>query len=209
MSVAWATSVAPDSKFKRMEELRDATFGVSRMMSGSHIMPQYGAKVHGWEADLISFKELGDINELVRGTKEGKVDAFMWERTTTKRYYDKGDLRMLGVVTPPWPAFSFVARQDVIEAKRSEFDDFFRCLNQVNEAFVDAAPEQRQRSINFIMNKFGYGQEDVEQWFAQVQYARDTRKVDLDLLERASSILRDVGAATVAKRGEEMSLSLL
>ncbi|KAJ1921091.1 hypothetical protein H4219_000950 [Mycoemilia scoparia] len=205
----WAVSIAPDSQIKAMDGLAAGTFGVSRMGSGSHVMPLYASTVHQWGDDL-KFKVLGGIDDLVQGTKSGEVDAFMWERTTTKRYYDRGDLKMLGVVAPPWPAFSIVAKESYVSAHKKEVSSFLVALNDSISKFVgtDASPTQRDESIQFIMDRFGYGRDDVEQWFEQTQYPADTRSVDFECLEKAAEVLKDAKAVTKALGGSDMALTV-
>ncbi|KAI8921120.1 hypothetical protein DFJ77DRAFT_448669 [Powellomyces hirtus] len=69
------------------EPLKNAKIGISRLGSGSHIIPFVLADRMGWlknGTEPFTFTPLSNITGLVNGVKTGAVDAFLWERVMTK-----------------------------------------------------------------------------------------------------------------------------
>lgn len=106
---AWGVHVSASSKWSDASELEHATYAVSRLGSGSHLMAMVDAQQRGWSAEALKFEIVGNLQGARSALAEGKADAFMWEKFTTKHLVDSGEWRRIGEVLTPWPCFSLAA----------------------------------------------------------------------------------------------------
>ncbi|KAJ2867841.1 hypothetical protein GGH94_000509 [Coemansia aciculifera] len=164
----WAASVNIKSAFSSMDDLAfGATFGISREGSGSQVMAKFAAFQYEWK-EPPKFKILGDVNGLVAGIQNGEADAFLWERTTMNRHYAKDEVRYLGTVRAPWPAFSFGARKEFIENNSALIDQLLCAIGSNARAFMDSGNDQIREE--YVCGALGYSQEDYRQWMGYVVY---------------------------------------
>ncbi|KAJ1947580.1 hypothetical protein GGF37_000345 [Kickxella alabastrina] len=164
----WAVSVATDARFCSLDDLGfGAKFGISRPGSGSEVMARYAASQYEWATP--QFAVLGDINQLVAGTQEHKVDAFLWERTTMQRHYTAESVRYLGTVKPPWPAFSYGATEQFIRRNPGLLRDLIARIGQVAGRFM----ERREEGLRFVCDSLGYAAEDAVMWAGYVGFSPD------------------------------------
>ncbi|KAJ3301103.1 hypothetical protein HDU76_005842 [Blyttiomyces sp. JEL0837] len=183
-----SSTIPPLREQGDVSSLKGMKIGISRFGSGSHIIPFVVAAEKGWlniNADKdkdgntpFEFVQLKDINGLKNGVVTGEVDAFLWERFTTKRYYDAGELHHLTNVTPPWPAFLFAATTECLSKYPKQLATFLDTVSKSTSTFMH--PQNRLDSVHNVMKYFdGYrDQGDVIKWFETVGYPQDARVVD-------------------------------
>lgn len=92
--LGWAISVGQNSRHIDRKSLRNGTIGISRIGSGSHIIPYVLADQEGWlkgtsPADPeykvpFEFKVLNTFQNMRDSVNDGSSDAFLWEKFTTK-----------------------------------------------------------------------------------------------------------------------------
>src|SRR5699024_5611373 len=63
------------------EELKGATFGVSRFGSAGHFATSAAAEAAGWTEDDYSVQPVGSLSSLQAALKNGAIDAFLWSGT--------------------------------------------------------------------------------------------------------------------------------
>lgn len=78
--LCWAISGAGEGsaakgKVGTVEDLRDGTWGVSRMGSGSHLMATVLATERGWDVDKLKFEIKGNFQQLRAGVNDGSTDV--------------------------------------------------------------------------------------------------------------------------------------
>ncbi|KAJ1863711.1 hypothetical protein LPJ78_003859 [Coemansia sp. RSA 989] len=193
VAISWAVSVKQDSKYCSLDDLAfGATFGISRKGSGSQVMAQYASSQYEWKEP--QFAVLGDVNGLIEGVQTSQADAFLWERTTMQRHYSRQQVRYLGTVRPPWPAFSLAALSPLI----SDHKRVVGFLEWVQKAIEDFMGERR---IEYVCERLGYGEEDVKGWLEYVRFSAgevDCGKIDkvLKALEKAG-VVKDLAVSDV------------
>ncbi|KAL3931165.1 MAG: hypothetical protein SGPRY_001241 [Prymnesium sp.] len=96
LSKSWGVHVSASSKWSDTSELEHATYAVSRLGSGSHLMAMVDAQQRGWSAEALKFEIVGNLQGARSALAEGKADAFMWEKFTTKNLVDSGEWRRIG-----------------------------------------------------------------------------------------------------------------
>lgn len=175
---------------KRGEPLR---VGVSRLGSGSQTMAIYMAMLHGIQCPL-TFHIANNITGLTAGIKNGDFDVFLWEIFTTKPLFDSGDLRYVGEVKTPWPAFSIVTRQlqgDEGEALVKALQlQLFPMLCEAAKIFLS----DRSAAAERITKDFGHKPADASLWLDRVEYnPSPTMAIRQSNLKQSWEILQRVG----------------
>ncbi|KAJ3228097.1 hypothetical protein HK099_006722 [Clydaea vesicula] len=177
-------------KFSGYETIKNWKIGVSRFGSGSHIIPFVLADSMGWLDDgqkiPFEFVVLNNINGLINGIKENKCDTFLWERFTTKPYYDENIVHHLSNITPPWPAFTIAATDKILLTKLSLVKDFLRVLNTQTTKF----DQNKADNVEFIKDSFSLKEKDVLNWLNTVEYQKDIFSVDFEVFKSCFNILK-------------------
>lgn len=153
------------------------TLGVSRFFSGSHIIPH----TVGFGFD---FKVCGNINGLLAELRQGKIDAFLWEKVTSRPFQKDGIVHIEDVV-PPWPAFMIATRRDlepetvnaVLNSIQKSIDDFFGTKD----------------SDEAIAKGYGLTVNDVEEWKSRTVFSSAVSRVDVSMIKKTIKVLKEVG----------------
>lgn len=184
--LTWAVIVAGNSSITSLDDLRNVTWGVSRIGSGSQVMVQTLAKKKGWTVEP-KFEICGNFQGLRDAVNSGKVDAFLWEHFTTRPFEEKGEVRIIDGVPTPWGCFSVVVRED---CKRVE--DVYK----LTDGFVEAGKLflENPSSAAAISTKYGMSESDAKSWIRDVQYADSgERLVAKEVLQLTRQVLLDAG----------------
>ncbi|TPX50689.1 hypothetical protein SeLEV6574_g00751 [Synchytrium endobioticum] len=204
--LTWAIATNPAreafSSFPRengnWDVLRGCRVGISRVGSGSHIIPFVMRKMRGWN-EHFTFVTLNNIDELVAGLAEADAcDAFLWEQTMTKKYFDSEKLHHLSNVIPPWCAFSIAASTEIIKSRPS---DLVKLLEEISNATAIFMTDQAS-AVEYIADRFHQDAKDVQKWLTTVSYPKDARLVDSAVINSCSDILKDAGL--VERGGEDV-----
>ncbi|KAJ2745663.1 hypothetical protein GGI20_001988 [Coemansia sp. BCRC 34301] len=195
----WAASVKAGSRFSTLDDLGfGATFGISRLGSGSQVIAQYAASQYEWKEEP-KFKIIGDVNGLVAGIENNEVDAFLWERTTMNKFYAQEKVMYLGTVRAPWPAFSFGARKEYVEQNREKIDQLLHAVGARVKGFMDCDEKVRQE---FVCKGMGYAVDDYKAWLAYVVFNTDGGRVDRRNIANVVKALVRAGAMEECDVGE-------
>lgn len=186
-ALVWGVVVGGRSGVAGVDELRSATWGVSRLGSGSHVMVRTMAKQRGWGAPR--FVVCGDFAGLRDGVNTGKVDAFLWEVFTTGGYARSGEVRIVGEVPTPWGCFSVAVREDVGTEGRVR-------VEKMRSAFVQAGRRMREGegSAERIAGRYGMSVAEAGKWLEGVRYAEtEESRVSTGELEVIREALLEAG----------------
>ena len=177
---------------------RASRFGISRLGSGSHTMGIYSGKngLLGGADATPEFVVAQNFQGLRDGTHRGDFDVFMWETFTTKPFFDNGELRKVGDVPTPWPAFSFVC--PTAWPAGSELDDSVLrdCLFPALRDGVAAFLSSKEAAVDRICADHGHKRQDAEDWLSACKYACDGEQpfaINPDVSARAVACLQQVG----------------
>ena len=178
----WGVHVAADSPIGEIADLAGRPVAVSRPGSGSHLMAAVLAAQQGWPWDPDLMVPVGGIDALRAALADGSAAWFLWDRFMTSPYVDRGELRRVGVVPTPWPAF-VVATLDTIDATRLE--DLRRALAivvQEGRALThDPAGPTR------VAERYGLAADQARQWHAATRF--DDRAIGADELAAVRTAL--------------------
>ena len=157
-------------------------------------------KLSGWQ-EQFTFVALKTIDGLVAGVAENdECDAFLWEKTMTKKYFDSKKLHHLSNVTPPWPAFSIAASTKLIQTRPNDLAQLLDQISRATAAFMADQPS----AITYIATRFHQSVDDVQKWIKTVSYPEDAKFVDSGIVKSCSGILKDAGL--IERGGEEVQV---
>ncbi|KAL2196608.1 hypothetical protein P885DRAFT_37752 [Corynascus similis CBS 632.67] len=200
--LCWAISTGADRPdIKTVDSLQGGKIGVSRIGSGSYVMGYVLADERGWlvptAADAGTGKELAppysDIvvlntfENLRRAVNSGEADFFMWEHFTSKRYYDKGEIRKVGEIYTPWSSWKIVASTRL--AQEELVEDLLERLNQGIKHFN----ENKEEAVKYISTELDYSEEDAREWLKTVRFPERTQGVDPKVVNQTVDTLRTAG----------------
>ncbi|KAI8905435.1 hypothetical protein EDD86DRAFT_249035 [Gorgonomyces haynaldii] len=182
----WSLAVKPQSRYQQIRDLdaQGTRIGISRYGSGSHIMAivmntNYGFK-HPFE-----FVVLDNFQGLRDGIETEKCDAFMWEVVTTKPWYDNQTLRMLDIVSCPWPSFSIASQTEIPglqEGIDASIQDFVKGFETQYLDYV------LQSQVFHYPNK-----QDVMNWFRDNKFTLNVKKIQRKDLRTIVDSLKQSG----------------
>jgi len=152
------------------------------------------AQTHGWSTGITAaqnkYVECGPFAALREAVTEGKADWFMWEHYTTKKYWDNGELKRLGQLETPWPAWHIAAVGERADERVA------RHLLPALTKGVRHFQAHKDEAVRWITENMEYSQEDAEAWYEGVGFA--TRKqmgvLDEVVTTNAVNILEKAGA---------------
>lgn len=188
----WGVVVRPGRNV-RLEDLHDATWGVSRFGSGSHVMVRLLASQRGWPAP--KFKQCRDFAGLREAVDDTTVDAFLWEHFTTKPFADAGKLSIIDDVYTPWGSFVVAVHNDSPVVSE---------IRKITDSFLSTARNFIRDSVNIrdIADKHGMTETDAHAWAESVEYSPPGR---YEVAEKELNLVRNalLSANVISDRGRE------
>ena len=192
--LCWAISAgSKNDKIKCVDDLRGATWAVSRMGSGSHLMATVLCSQKGWTLGKdMKFKVVGKFKDLRDSVNKGETDAFMWETFTTKPFHDSGEVKRVGEITTPWPCFIIATRKDVVKERADELIELINGLNRSAKEF-NSKPDEMP---SLISKQFGLKLKDAKAWYEGVSIVGMPRISGFEILKAQKAL---VNAGVIAK----------
>ncbi|KAG5355047.1 hypothetical protein CJU89_6867 [Yarrowia sp. B02] len=176
--LCWAISSGSHrSDVTSEDQLEGKTLGISRIGSGSYVMPFVLAHNKGWSKEfkweiLSTFKNLRDS---VNHTGEvAQSDAFMWEVFTQKKYYDSGEIKKIGQIYTPWPSWVIVEKAGLPKSEETTP----ALLKSINQG-IDYFNKHQDEAVEHIYTTLDYSKEDATAWLDTVKFADDVAKIDM------------------------------
>lgn len=183
--LCWAISTGTGRDISRVEQLRGGKIGVSRIGSGSYVMPFVLADQNGWlekGGDIpFEFIPLQTFEKLRAGVNDETVDAFMWEHFTSKKYYDNGEIKRIGEIYTPWASWKIVAR----DPEDGRVKDLFKKIDKGIRYFR----ENQSEAVEHISKNLDYSAEDAKEWLKTVDFVDDTSDVGKEDILKTIDIL--------------------
>lgn len=174
----WGIHIAGGSTVNFLDEIRNPTFLISRIGSGSQLMAYVLAEREGWNPEELEFKVVDNLSGALEAMSSEQPEMFLWEKYTTKPWVDSGELKRIGEVPSPWPCFAVIASNKAL----AEFGEvIFRLRDLVFE-------ESQKLAINptavaDISKNYELNEVDVKAWFEQTRWATDAKLSRSGLLE--------------------------
>jgi uncharacterized protein len=198
--LCWAISTGMQRDISRVEQLRGGKIGVSRIGSGSYVMPFVLADQLGWLSENsgespFEFVPLQTFEKLRAGVNDETVDAFMWEHFTSKRYYDSKEIKRIGEIYTPWASWKIVARQADDKGLRNLFESINKGIKHFRE--------NQNEAVEYISSNLDYSENDAREWLETVEFVDDTSEVGVDDIKQTIDILGKAGVVDASSQAAE------
>ncbi|MEO1253680.1 MAG: ABC transporter substrate-binding protein [Bacteroidota bacterium] len=138
---------------------------ISRLGSGSHLMPIVNAMMKDRSIESKQLVEVNDIHGGIASLKQNETDLFYWEKFTTKPYVEKGELRKVGEFISPWPCFMIAATHRIITNEPELLHELLQVIYRANIDFMNSehAPE-------LAAKKYKLSTKDANRWFHATEW---------------------------------------
>jgi sulfonate transport system substrate-binding protein len=165
--LCWGVHVKREAEqLQSMADLDGATYAVSRMGSGSHLMACVDAHARGADPKALLMEVVGSLDGARKALRDGQADVFLWEKYTTKFLVDSGEWRRIGEVPTPWPCFSFCASDLALGAHGQKLATMLDVV-RAEAAALRASPE----CASIIGVMYGQKDDDVREWLESVRWS--------------------------------------
>lgn len=192
--LCWSISTgAKRDEIAHMGDLKSHNrIGVSRIGSGSYVMPFVLALQQKFGNDAFKFEVLHNFKNLRDSVNDSTTDAFMWEYFTTKKYYDNGEIKKIGEVYTPWSSWVIASSSDAtIQRSMPAFQSAI-------QQGIDYYNSHEDEAIDYILANLDYeSRTDLKEWYKRTQFSTDVTKVHFeDNILRTKDLLRTAGIVT-------------
>lgn len=186
----WGIHVRNNSPIREIPQLKGKIFGVSRMLSGSHLMAHVLAHQQGWNPDTDAPVK---IVHTLQGAREamaaGEIDAWLWEKFTTKHLVDSGEWDIIGEVPTPWPCFLFCASERALEERSEQIQAMVEVTKGVCEEFRS---NHNNSTIEYVSENHKLDKSDAAEWLSGTEWACSL-EVAPETLEKTQKALVAIG----------------
>ena len=182
----WGIHVPAGSALDKIGDVRGATYAISRLGSGSHLMCFVHAKQNGWPVDDLRFVAVRSLQGAIDAFAAGSAQVFFWEKFMTKPVVDSGVFRRLGEFAAPWPAFVVCASHAALAEKRELIAGVLRQVLRVAAELV-ASPGAASQ----IAARYGLRPADVATWLSATRWAANAG-IDATVLRPVVDTLKEL-----------------
>jgi len=184
----WGVHAGATSNLSLKELQHKGAFAISRYTSGSHLMAFMYCKNLGIDSKKLNFNVVQNLNGAIESLSEKPNQLFLWEKFTTKPYVTSGKLKRVGEIATPWPAFSVVASNKLLE---NNVEELKTVLEIVQQEAIELA-EDKEHTIELIAKEYNLQPEDTKEWFSSLRWSSSTR-AELSALDFVAIILEELG----------------
>ena len=161
----WGVFSGIENPINYYGEIYDKKYAISRLGSGSHLMPIVDALFKDKSLKDEQFVLIKNLEGALDSLAKNESDVFYWEKYTTKPYVDQGLLKCLGEFVTPWPCFMLAATDNAIQNKSDALGKMLRTLYFINKQFMTAVD-----SIGQVSERYHQQIEDVTNWFHSTEW---------------------------------------
>ena len=129
---------------------------------------------------------------MVAALKYGEIDYFVWGALSIKPLFDKGEVKIISEIIPPWPSFMIASRTDFLKKHSDTVKMIMSALQETAKIFHN----DKRKSIHIMRKVYNLSEKDCKQWLDKVQYSNDgaicldSLKQTIDILIKAGAIIR-------------------
>ena len=185
--LTWGVHVGGVTTIKELTELRELPFAISRYNSGSHLMAMVYAKKNGRSLTDKDFIVVNDLAGAVEQAKSKHPALFLWEKSLTASYVDKGLFNRVDEITPDWPSFVVVAREAFLKDNSDAIARLMRVFRDQARGF-----NEKKSAVDIIAARYGMTAANAAEWKHTSKWNLDGT-VDLNALVRVGDTLHQAG----------------
>jgi len=184
--LVWGIHVPAASSLHHIADARGATYAISRLGSGSHLMCFVHAQQNGWPVDDLKFVAVRSLQGAIEAFAAKTAEVFFWEKFMTKPVVDAGVFRRIGEFVAPWPAFVVCASDAALADRRAAIATL---LPQVfgMAARLAVSPDGALQ----IATRYGLQVADVSAWLSATRWATKTG-IEKDVVDAVVDALKEL-----------------
>lgn len=173
-----------------VDQLKGRTFGISRLGSSSHLMSHVLASQQKWDVNVDApLRIVNNFDGAKKAMAAGEIDAWVWERFTTKHMVDSGEWRLLTELPTPWHPFLFVASERALAEKGAAIEAMVEATRPVCEEFK---ANEGGSTWKYLAEHHHLDQVDAKDWLDSTQWSC-ALSVDDETLARTQEALVLIG----------------
>ena len=201
--------VSAESDIRSCHELEGTIFAISRKGSLSHVMTYLHAtqsnwNPKNWDKTRASLLEVGNLAGARAALRNGKADGFLWEVGAAKTLVDKGEIRLIGYCSTPWPSFVIAARNELLESRDGikGLQLLLDCMKQACHDFQDWSGR-----MNLMVQKYGIKPDDARARLEETSWSCENKMAD-EVLDEVAFTLVAVGLLKTFPATDDIFASL-
>jgi len=161
----WGVHVPKKTEIKELDDIKNATFVISRYGSGSHLMAYLLAESQGMDIEELKFKIINNLDGARKLFKSGGNHVFLWEKFMTKPYVDNGEMKRISDFPTPWSCFVTCVRKSVLKDHKKQIDSLMQnVLNTAND--LNDSP----LADKLIAREYLLEMSDVKTWLKTIEW---------------------------------------
>ena len=175
--LVWGIYSGIENSLSNPQKIFSKSIAISRIGSGSHLMPQIHSHASGEEIMASQFKVVNNLEGAINSLAKLETDVFYWEKFTTKPLVDKGLFKKISEFTPPWPCFVVVGTNSIIDSHGEELK---QVLNIIQKRAAEFA--KHSENVKVISRNYKFQEKDAKEWLSAVKWSLSP-KVNYEMLE--------------------------
>lgn len=177
----WGIYTGATSSHKEVNFTASNKFAVSRLGSGSHLMPS----IHALECGSTLREDQFDVVNSLPGAAEqlsaGASDFFYWEQYMARPFVQSGHFRQVGKFAAPWSSFLLVMSEEALENKK---ESVLKLLQIMAEECIRF--KQDNASVIHLSKRFEMTISEAREWLQFNQW-----NLGLEVDNRSFSLATD------------------
>jgi len=161
----WGIYTGANSSHKKINFNIPNTFAVSRLGSGSHLMPSIHALEFGAPLKDEQFHVVNSLMGAAEQLKAGNSDFFYWEQYMARPFVHSGHFRQVGKFSAPWSSFLVVMSDEALEKKK---ESVLKLLQIMNEECIRF--KQDNASVIHLSKRFEMTISEAREWLQYNQW---------------------------------------
>ena len=191
--LTWGIHTGIDNQLQRGDNIFNKKHAISRLGSGSHLMPIVNANSKGQAIGEQQFTVINNLDGALISLSNLETDVFYWEKYTTKPYVDSGQIRRIGEYLTPWPCFVISASDKILQEHPRAIDKMLDIIHESSQQFM-----QDDTMIPLTSERYQQKQEDIERWYHSTEWAADSWVSD----KMMKSVIFHLHAANIIDKGQ-------
>lgn len=165
----WGIHSGVHNSIRNHDEIYDKQYAISRIGSGSHLMPIVDGLMHEHKLSEKQFTVINNLQTAINSLHKGETDVFYWEKYTTKPYVERGMLKRIGEFVTPWPCFMIAATDKIIASQPEALARMLKIIHKVCDEFM-----KDHQAPQLVSERYGIALEDAEYWFHATEWTFDS-----------------------------------
>lgn len=161
----WGIYTGSDSDHTKVDFRRNSKFAVSRLGSGSHLMPSIHALECGSHLFQEQFVVVNSLPAAGERLKAGLADFFYWEQYMARPYIHSGHMRQVGKFAAPWSSFLMVMSEEAFERKAHSILNLLQIMSEECIRF-----KQDNASVIHLSKRFDMTVAEAREWLQHNQW---------------------------------------